>query len=89
MQVAYCPNCGKDTGHSRALGAGIILRTLLTGGLSLLAMPVYGKHCIICGLRAEQANPQDSSGTVAAHDQAQGWLVLLGVVVMVALTWRY
>ena len=85
MQIAYCASCGKDTGHRRALGAGIILRTLLTGGLSLLAVPVYGKHCIICGLTAEQ----DRRGNVAAHDQAQGWLVLLGVVVLVALIWRY
>ena len=89
MQIAYCASCGKDTGHRRALGAGIILRTLLTGGLSLLAVPVYGKHCIICGLTAEQANPQDSRGNVTARDQAQGWLVLLGVVVLVALIWRY
>ena len=34
MQIAYCPNCGKNTEHKGALGAGTILRTLLTGGLS-------------------------------------------------------
>ena len=34
MQIAYCPNCGKNTEHKRAIGAGTILRTLLTGGLS-------------------------------------------------------
>jgi hypothetical protein len=89
MQIAYCPNCGKSTGHKRALGAGTILRTFLTGGLSLLAVPVYGKRCIICGLTVDEAALLQSSGNVTASDQAQGWLVLLGVVFLLALAWRY
>ena len=89
MQIAYCPDCGKNTGHKRALGAGTILRTLLTGGLSLLAVPVYGKRCIICGLTVEEAAPLKSSGNVTAGDQAQGWLLLLGVVFLLLLAWRH
>jgi hypothetical protein len=89
MQIAYCPTCGKNTGHKRALGAGTILGTFLTGGLSLLAVPVYGKRCVICGLTVEEATPQPRSGDVTARDQVQGWLVLLGVVLLLALTWRY
>ena len=87
MQVAYCPDCGKSTGHKRALGAGTILRTILTGGRSLLAVPVYGKHCMICGLTVEEAAPLQ--GKMTASDQAQGWLLLLGVVLLLALNWRY
>jgi hypothetical protein len=82
MQTAYCPNCGKNTEHKRALGAGTILRTLLTGGLSLLAVPVYGKGCIVCGLTVAEAMPKQR---VTARDQIQGFLVLLGVVLLI---WR-
>lgn len=78
-----------NTGHKRALGAGTILRTLLTGGLSLIAVPVYGKRCIICGLTVEEAAPLQSSGNVTASDQTQGWLLMLGVVFLVVLAWRY
>jgi hypothetical protein len=85
LQIAYCPTCGMNTGHKRALGAGTILRTLLTGGLSLIAVPVYGKRCIICGLTVEQARPQQGSGNV----QVQGWWVLLGVVLLLVLVWRW
>jgi hypothetical protein len=88
MQIAYCPDCGKNTGHKRALGAGTILRTLLTGGLSLLAVPVYGKRCIICGLTVEEAAPLQGRGNVTASDQAQGCLLLLGVVFLVVLAGR-
>jgi hypothetical protein len=89
VQIAYCPDCGKNTGHKRALGAGTVLRTFLTGGLSLLAVPVYGKRCIICGLTVEEAAPLQSSGPVTASDQAQGWLLLLGVVFLLVLAWRH
>ena len=88
MQIAYCPNCGKNTEHKRALGAGTILRTLLTGGLSLLAVPVYGKGCIICGLTIAEAVAQQSNENVTARDQIQGFLVLLGVVLLLVLIWR-
>jgi hypothetical protein len=89
MQIAYCPNCGKNSGHKRSLGAGTILGTFLTGGLSLLAVPVYGKRCIICGLTVEETTPQQGSGNITVRDQVQGWLVLLGVVLLLALTCRY
>jgi hypothetical protein len=88
MQIAYCPNCGKNTEHKRALGAGTILRTLLTGGLSLLAVPVYGKGCIICGLTIAEAMPKQSDGNVTARDEIQGFLVLLGAVLQIVLVWR-
>ena len=74
-----------NTGHKRALGAGTILCTLLTGGLSLIAVPVYGKRCIICGLTVEQARRQQGSGNV----EVQGWWVLLGIVLLLVLVWRW
>ncbi len=55
MQVAYCANCGKHTGHKRSVGVGTALGALVTGGASLLAVPAYGKRCVICGLTVEQA----------------------------------
>jgi hypothetical protein len=48
-------------------------------------VPVYGKRCIICGLTVEQAGPQQGSGNVAI----QGWWVLLGVVFLLVLIWRW
>jgi len=88
MQVAYCPNCGKNTGHKRALGAGTILGAVVPGGVSLLAVPGYGKRCVICGLTVEEATQKQTSTNVTARDQAQGWLVLLGVILLVALMWH-
>jgi hypothetical protein len=56
MQIAFCENCGKQTGHKRAVGVGTALGALCTGGASLLAVPAYGKRCIVCGLTVAQAN---------------------------------
>jgi hypothetical protein len=62
MQIAYCANCGKVTGHKRALGAGTVLGAFVTGGASLAAVPFYGKRCIICGLTVEQATSRQDVG---------------------------
>ena len=48
MDFKYCSNCGKKTGHKRALGRGTFF-TGLTFGTSILATPFYPKRCIICG----------------------------------------
>jgi hypothetical protein len=50
MDVKYCANCGKETGHKRAIGWGTFFAVVLTGGLWLLAIPFYPKRCIICGV---------------------------------------
>lgn len=55
MQVAFCANCGKHTGHKRNIGVGTALGAVVTGGLSLAAVPAYSKRCVICGLTAGQA----------------------------------
>jgi hypothetical protein len=88
MQVAYCPNCGKNTGHKRALGAGTIIGAVVTAGVSLLAVPGYGKRCVICGLTVAEAAPKQDTLKVTARDEAQGWLVLLGVIALIALWWH-
>jgi hypothetical protein len=88
MQVAYCQNCRKNTGHKRAIGAGTILGAVVTGGVSLLAVPSYGKRCVICGLTVEEATPKENTSRVTALDQVQGWLVLIGVIALVALIWH-
>ena len=101
MQVAYCPNCGKYTGHKRALGAGTVLGAVVTGGASLLAVPAYGKRCAICGLTVaeatplQQAIPQEQQmpqvqGTaqpdsVGASDQARGLKVLAYIIAVVII----
>ncbi len=89
MQVAYCENCGKMTGHKRAIGVGTALGALVTGGASLLAVPAYGKRCIICGLtESDAAKTTPAPQTIAeaqqaAEDTAVGlkWLSIIGFVV--------
>ena len=49
MDYSYCPNCGKKTGHKRALGWGTFFGALFTFGISLFLIPFYPKRCIACG----------------------------------------
>ena len=60
MKFYYCPHCGRETGHKRALGWGTFFAVLLTGGLWLLAIPFYPKRCIICGSKAKPEKPKTS-----------------------------
>jgi len=55
MKMIYCRNCGKSTGHKRALGFGTLFMVLLTGGLWLIAIPFYPLRCIICGNKCDPA----------------------------------
>lgn len=50
MQSRYCQQCGRESGHKRALGWGTFFAVLLTFGWWLLAIPFYPKRCVICGL---------------------------------------
>jgi hypothetical protein len=65
MQVAFCKNCGKHTGHKRSIGAGTVLGALYTSGLSLLAIPAYGKRCVVCGLTETEARGVTSARAVS------------------------
>jgi hypothetical protein len=49
MWVTYCKNCGRETGHKRALGWGTFFAVILTFGLWFLIIPFYPLRCIICG----------------------------------------
>jgi hypothetical protein len=62
MEYSYCPNCGKMTGHKRALGWGTFFGGLFTFGVSTLAIPLYPKRCIVCGRKSsgEKSEPQYS-----------------------------
>ena len=60
MQMSYCDNCEKTTGHKRALGAGTVIGALVTGGLSLAATPFYPLRCVVCGTPGrETRDPTD------------------------------
>jgi len=63
MKFYYCPHCGRETGHKRALGWGTFFAVLLTGGLWLLAIPFYPKRCIICGSKEKPKKPKTSIST--------------------------
>ena len=66
MKFYYCPHCGRETGHKRALGWGTFFAVLLTGGLWLLAIPFYPKRCIICGSKegpSDISEEESKSGT--------------------------
>jgi hypothetical protein len=75
MQVAFCANCNKHTGHKRRIGVGTLLVVLITFGWSLLLIPFYSKRCVVCGLTTSEANrvaraasgpmPRNIAGTVS------------------------
>jgi hypothetical protein len=52
MEYLYCQNCGKHTGHKRALGWGTFFGAILTLGILILAIPFYPKRCIVCGRKS-------------------------------------
>ena len=58
MEYLYCPNCGKKTGHKRALGWGTFFGAVSTLGASTAAIPFYPKRCIVCG---RKSSDKDSS----------------------------
>ncbi len=49
MKTKLCPNCQQVTGHKRDIGIGTLIMVLFTGGLWLLAIPLYQVRCIRCG----------------------------------------
>lgn len=51
MEMVYCDNCKKRTGHKRKIGIGTFIVTLLTYGLWIFTIPLYPKRCILCGER--------------------------------------
>ena len=62
MEYLYCPNCGKMTGHKRALGWGTFFGGIITMGASTLAIPLYPIRCIICGRESSghESEPQNA-----------------------------
>ena len=52
MQIAFCANCGKHTGHKRVVGTVGVVTILFTAGANLLA---YKTRCVICGLSSGEA----------------------------------
>lgn len=58
MEYSFCPNCGKKTGHKRAIGMGTLLGGIFTFGASTLAIPLYPKRCIVCGRKSSEQNEQ-------------------------------
>jgi hypothetical protein len=51
MIQEYCQNCGRVTGHKRAVGMGTFLGACMTLGTSLMATPFYPKRCVVCGCK--------------------------------------
>jgi len=69
MEYSYCPNCGKMTGHKRALGWGTFFGGLFTLGASTFAIPFYPIRCIVCGRKSsgKESRPQ-CSGSYETSD---------------------
>jgi hypothetical protein len=63
---------------------GTLVGGALTLGASLVAIPLYPKRCVVCGLstsEGEQVSPPSSSQVTKA-DKFQGWIVLIGVMAL-------
>jgi hypothetical protein len=65
MDYKYCSNCGKDTGHKRAIGWGTFFASKFTLGVSTLAIPFYPKRCIICGNNDSGQELNTSTDTIS------------------------
>ena len=70
MEYSYCQNCRKMTGHKRALGWGTFFGGVFTLGASTLAIPLYPKRCIICGMKSSsrESNNSQFSGSYETSD---------------------
>jgi len=79
MKFYYCPHCGRETGHKRALGWGTFFAVLLTGGLWLLAIPFYPKRCIICGSKEK---PPRSKSELGSSIRQLIFLALLALLIV-------
>src|SRR5947209_2013999 len=78
MQISFCQNCGKLTGHKRAIGAGTVLGGVVTGGFSIFAVPFYPKRCVVCGLSTSETDAtKPPSSKVTEADKKQGRIVML------------
>lgn len=49
MKSRYCPSCKRVIGFKKALGWGTFFGGVVTGGGSLLAIPLYPLRCVVCG----------------------------------------
>jgi hypothetical protein len=58
----YCALCGRPVEATRHIGAGTIFFAIITGGLSLLAVPFYAKRCAICRSTAVSLTPPEGTG---------------------------
>lgn len=94
MKMAYCQNCGKNTGHKRALGFGTLFAVILTGGLWLLAIPGYPERCIICGSSKEEETSEKETSNEQAYisslSETPIWLffVIIGACIVVFLLYN-
>ncbi|MGP8050133.1 MAG: hypothetical protein ACLPYB_05925 [Desulfobaccales bacterium] len=59
MNFSYCPVCGRETAHKRALGIGTLLGCFFSGGLWLLAIPLYPVRCLHCGTEEGEPTPAE------------------------------
>jgi hypothetical protein len=62
MEMQYCTNCCKNTGFKRNLGFGTFFMVAITLGWWLLAIPLYPKRCIICGIDKASVVPWYKTG---------------------------
>ena len=83
MQRYYCENCEQVTGHKRVIGAGTLIAALLTGGLSLAALPWYPLRCVLCG----STEPWPLSFTYLVMACAFGLLSLLSLLILLSRVW--
>jgi hypothetical protein len=87
MEMVHCDNCGKITGHRRALGMGTLFAAIITAGLWIFVTPFYPKRCIVCGQAKKtfakaawlQADPKLST----PKEWYQSWWAIgVGVIIL-------
>jgi hypothetical protein len=63
----YCALCRRPVEAKRHIGVGTVVLAVLSGGLSLLAIPFYSKRCSICKSTAV-SETAGGAGMAGLHD---------------------
>ena len=91
MDFSYCPNCGKSTGHKRALSWGTFFAVIITFGFWILMIPFYPKRCIVCGSSespkrtSPKEYPYNSSATTIEHHTEHHYSLIKWILILLIL----
>ena len=86
MELSYCGNCEKKTGHKRSTSFATFFAVIITMGIWIFAIPFYPKRCIICGMTKGDGLRLASAKGLGTGNipliKMVGWALLIVVIVL-------